>query len=129
MCQCVCVSLNLHLIHRCCVVSQFCMSLFVQMLTVDLSILVSGLDRVDSSHLEGIESDSVSQLEISADSISQWEAELLQERLHELLHAEDEDEAKPQVRSMTADLYRNFHAETSMVLNHSLCFLLRTRSS
>lgn len=77
-------------------------SLFVQMLTVDLSICVSGLDRMDSTLPEEIGSDSVHQ--ISGDIISQWEAELLQERLQELLRAandaaaEDGDNTKTQVR-------------------------------
>lgn len=71
------------------------------MLTIDLSIYVSGLDQTDSTLPEGIASDSVHH--ISGDMISQWEAELLQERLQELLHAanedaaEDDDNTKPQV--------------------------------
>ena len=38
--------------------------------------------------------------EVSADLISQWEAELLQERLQELLHAAaaEDDDMKTQVR-------------------------------
>lgn len=72
------------------------------MLTVDLSISVSGLDRMDSSLPEELQSDSVHQ--ISSHLISQWEAELLQERLQELLRAandhaaEDDDNTKSQVR-------------------------------
>ncbi|XP_045906797.1 uncharacterized protein CXorf38 homolog [Micropterus dolomieu] len=62
-----------------------------EMLTVDLSVCISGLDRMDSADLDGFEIDSVSQWETSADLISQWEAELLQERLQELLHAADDD--------------------------------------
>ncbi|XP_059200933.1 uncharacterized protein CXorf38 homolog isoform X2 [Centropristis striata] len=62
-----------------------------KMLTIDLSICVSGLDRMDSADPDGIESDSVSQWEPSADLISQWEAELLKESLQELLAAEDDD--------------------------------------
>lgn len=61
------------------------------MLSINLSIYVSGLDRMDSAALEEIESDSVNQWEISADLIVQWEAELLQERLRELLQAADDD--------------------------------------
>ncbi|XP_035526727.1 uncharacterized protein CXorf38-like [Morone saxatilis] len=57
-----------------------------EMLVVDLSICVSGLDRMDSANMDGIECDSVSQWETSPDLISQWETELLQERLQELLH-------------------------------------------
>ncbi|XP_075954705.1 uncharacterized protein CXorf38 homolog isoform X2 [Anarhichas minor] len=62
-----------------------------EMLSLDLSICVSGLDRMDSAALDGLESDSVRQWETSAGLISQWEAELLQERLQELLHAADDD--------------------------------------
>ncbi|XP_033506388.1 uncharacterized protein CXorf38 homolog [Epinephelus lanceolatus] len=62
-----------------------------EMLTVDLSICVSGLDRIDSAGLDGLESDSVSQWETSADLISQWETELLRESLQELLHGADDD--------------------------------------
>ncbi|XP_042354175.1 uncharacterized protein CXorf38-like isoform X2 [Plectropomus leopardus] len=58
-----------------------------EMLTVDLSICVSGLDHLDSPVSDGLECDSVSQWESSADLISQWEAELLRETLQELLHA------------------------------------------
>ncbi|XP_044074965.1 uncharacterized protein CXorf38 homolog [Siniperca chuatsi] len=69
-----------------------------EMLSIDLSIHVSGLDRMDSADLDGFECDSVSQCETSADLISQWEAELLQERLQELLQAADAayDDAKTQ---------------------------------
>uniref|UniRef100_A0A1A8BT80 Chromosome X open reading frame 38 n=1 Tax=Nothobranchius kadleci TaxID=1051664 RepID=A0A1A8BT80_NOTKA len=69
------------------------------MLTVDLSICVSGVDRVDSDGpLEGCESDFVSQLETSAEKVSQWETELLQEMLQEYLHvaAEEDGDAKAQ---------------------------------
>ncbi|KAF7223003.1 uncharacterized protein CXorf38 isoform X2 [Nothobranchius furzeri] len=69
------------------------------MLTVDLSICVSGVDRVDSAGpLEGCESDFVSQLETSAEKVSQWETELLQEMLQEYLHvaAEEDGDAKAQ---------------------------------
>ncbi len=72
------------------------------MLTVDLSISVSGLDRMDSADLDELEEDSVSQREISADLISQWEAELLQEKLQELLHAIDD--TKMQVRRCSCAL-------------------------
>lgn len=68
--------------------------LSVQMLTIDLSICV--LDQTDSADLGTVVSDSVSQSEISGDLISQWEAELLRERLRELLRAasdnDDEDD-------------------------------------
>ncbi|KAM3604354.1 uncharacterized protein V6R79_009914 [Siganus canaliculatus] len=68
-----------------------------EMLTIDLSICVSGLDQMDSA---AVESDAVSQSEISADIISQWEAELVQERLQELLHPAGDDvsyeDAQPQ---------------------------------
>lgn len=51
------------------------MCFWVQMLAVDLSVLVPGVDRVDGSLSEGVE----------PESISQWEADLLRERLQELL--------------------------------------------
>lgn len=84
------------------------------MLTVDLSICVSGLDRMDSAYLDGIESDSVSQWEISGDLISQWEAELLQERLQELLRAaaaddEDNNDTKTQVQTTNSDIGVHSH--------------------
>lgn len=69
--------------------------LSVQMLTIDLSICV--LDQTDSADLDAIVSDSVSQLEISGDLISQWEAELLQERLRELLQAASDDDDEDDV--------------------------------
>ncbi|XP_023154020.1 uncharacterized protein CXorf38 [Amphiprion ocellaris] len=66
-----------------------------EMLTVDLSIYVSGVDRMDSAGLlNGLESDSVNQLtgpEISAGLVSQWESELLQEMLQEILQVSAED--------------------------------------
>ncbi|XP_034557913.1 uncharacterized protein CXorf38-like [Notolabrus celidotus] len=65
-----------------------------EMLTVDLSIWVSGFDGMDSADLFGLETDNVSKQEFSADLISQWEAELLQERLQELLYADDDTEAQ-----------------------------------
>nr|XP_020479750.1 uncharacterized protein CXorf38 homolog [Monopterus albus]XP_020479751.1 uncharacterized protein CXorf38 homolog [Monopterus albus] len=56
-----------------------------EMLTVDLSI---SLDQMDS----GVECDSArKKWESDVDLISQWEAELLEERLQELLHAADDD--------------------------------------
>uniref|UniRef100_A0A3Q1HKI4 Uncharacterized protein n=2 Tax=Anabas testudineus TaxID=64144 RepID=A0A3Q1HKI4_ANATE len=69
-----------------------------EMLAVDLSIWISGVDQMDSVDLTGIETDSVSKWESTADLISQWEAELLQEKLQELLHAadDDHDDAKTQ---------------------------------
>ncbi|KAM6920046.1 uncharacterized protein CXorf38 homolog isoform 3-T3 [Lycodopsis pacificus] len=73
-----------------------------EMLSLDLSISVSGLDRMDSAALDGLERDSVCQMKTSAGLISQWEAELLQERLQELLHAADDD-AKTQVRRTDTD--------------------------
>lgn len=75
------------------------------MLTVDLSICVSGLDRRDSAYLHGIETDTVSQWEISGDLIGQWEAELLQLTLQELLcAAADEDHyTKTQVQRANSD--------------------------
>ena len=73
----------------------------MQMLSVDLSISVSGVDQMDSAGLlDGLHVDSVSQLEMSAELISQWETELLQEMLQECLNAAPQDEdgdAKTQV--------------------------------
>lgn len=61
------------------------------MLTLNLSIYVSGLDQMDSGGLgDGLEADFVSHKESGAD-VGQWEAELLEEMLQELLHAADED--------------------------------------
>ncbi|KAF1383413.1 hypothetical protein PFLUV_G00131650 [Perca fluviatilis] len=71
-----------------------------EMLSVDLSICVSGLDQMDSTTLYGIECDSVSQWEASADLICQWEAELLQESLQELLHAADDDTKTPDTEQL-----------------------------
>ncbi|XP_004567287.3 uncharacterized protein CXorf38 isoform X1 [Maylandia zebra] len=62
-----------------------------EMLTLNLSIYVSGLDQMDSGGLgDGLEADFVSHKESGAD-VGQWEAELLEEMLQELLHAADED--------------------------------------
>lgn len=68
--------------------------LFVQMLTVDLSICVFGVDRMDSA---GSDSDADSQLEASAELVGQWEAELLQEMLQECLCVEDGVDSEAQV--------------------------------
>lgn len=66
-----------------------------EMLTVDLSIYVCGVDRMDSAGLSNeLESDSVNQPsrpEISAGLVSQWESELLQEMLQEILQVAAED--------------------------------------
>lgn len=70
----------------------------VQMLTVDLSICVSGLDRMDSAAVDGLQHDSVNQQEPSV--IGQWEAELLQERLQELLHASPAEDDTMPVRTL-----------------------------
>ncbi|XP_036941229.1 uncharacterized protein CXorf38 homolog [Acanthopagrus latus] len=70
-----------------------------EMLNADLSICVSGLDRTDSVLVDGLEFDTVSQWETSASAIGQWEAELLQERLQELLHAAtDENDGDTKTR-------------------------------
>lgn len=72
------------------------------MLSMNLSIYISGLVRVDGARLE---SAACGQLEISVELISQWEAELLQERLRELLCSatdEDNDDAKAQVQNESA---------------------------
>uniref|UniRef100_A0A3Q3WWR2 Uncharacterized protein n=1 Tax=Mola mola TaxID=94237 RepID=A0A3Q3WWR2_MOLML len=73
-----------------------------EMLTMNLSIYISGLVTVDGARLE---SAACGQLEISVELISQWEAELLQERLRELLCSatdEDNDDAKAQVQNESA---------------------------
>ncbi|XP_064849301.1 uncharacterized protein CXorf38 homolog isoform X3 [Oncorhynchus masou masou] len=57
-----------------------------QMLAVDLSVLVPGVDRVDGSLLEGVE------------PISQWEADLLRERLQELLTDTDTQDTEELLR-------------------------------
>lgn len=59
------------------------------MLTIDLSICVFGVDRLDSA---GMDAESVSEQETSAELVGQWEAELLQEVLQEYLHAADEED-------------------------------------
>ncbi|XP_015233500.1 PREDICTED: uncharacterized protein CXorf38 homolog [Cyprinodon variegatus] len=59
------------------------------MLTVDLSICVYGVDRLDSA---GTDPDSVSEQETSPEVVSQWEAELLQEVLQECLQAANEED-------------------------------------
>ncbi|KAF7653661.1 hypothetical protein LDENG_00079970 [Lucifuga dentata] len=58
-----------------------------EMLTVNWSICVSGFDRMDGAHLERER-----QWEANAALISQWEAELLQETLQELLNSHDDTE-------------------------------------
>uniref|UniRef100_A0A3Q1GK28 Uncharacterized protein n=1 Tax=Acanthochromis polyacanthus TaxID=80966 RepID=A0A3Q1GK28_9TELE len=66
-----------------------------EMLTVDLSIYVSGADRMDSADLVNeLQSDSDNQRpkpEICADLVSRWESELLQEMLQEILQVAAED--------------------------------------
>lgn len=96
------ISVVLH--HTVCLCAFF----FLQMLAVDLSIWISGVDQMDSVDLTGIETDSVSKWESTADLISQWEAELLQEKLQELLHAadDDHDDAKTQVWRMNMTVYQ-----------------------
>jgi len=77
------------------------------MLTVDLSICIFGVDQMDSAALlDGLQSDSVSQSTASAELVSQWETELLQEMLQECLHtaAEDDDDAKSQVGRTAMDV-------------------------
>ncbi|XP_053186386.1 uncharacterized protein CXorf38 homolog [Scomber japonicus] len=94
------------------------------MLAVDLSISASGWDQRDSA----LEFDSDSQPEISADIIRQWEAELLQERLEELLHvaaapADDDKETLDAEQLMTlggflqtnTDLAERFSAELQAI--------------
>lgn len=63
------------------------------------------MDQLDSVDLEGLEPDCVSELESSAGLISQWEAELLQERLQELLQTDEDDEAKAQVQRIKSAVH------------------------
>ncbi|XP_024246933.1 uncharacterized protein CXorf38 homolog isoform X2 [Oncorhynchus tshawytscha] len=60
----------------------------LEMLAVDLSVLVPGVDRVDGSLSEGVE----------PESISQWEADLLRERLQELLTDTDTQDTEELLR-------------------------------
>ncbi|KAM9844907.1 uncharacterized protein CXorf38 homolog isoform 1-T1 [Aulostomus maculatus] len=59
----------------------------IQMLTVDLSIRVSGWDQRDCAYAAEIPLPSEDMQETSVELISQWEAELLEESLTGLLHA------------------------------------------
>lgn len=67
------------------------------MLTVDLSIRVFGVDRLDSAG-PSADSDPASP-ESGAESVSRWEAELLREMLRECLRAanEEDEDAKTHV--------------------------------
>ncbi|KAK6302887.1 hypothetical protein J4Q44_G00272420 [Coregonus suidteri] len=60
----------------------------LEMLAVDLSVLVPGVDRVDGSLWEGVE----------PESISQWETDLLRERLQELLTDTDTQDTEELLR-------------------------------
>ncbi|XP_008275924.1 uncharacterized protein CXorf38 homolog [Stegastes partitus] len=65
-----------------------------EMLDADLSIHVAGVDAIDSAgSVDGLESDSVNLTgpEISAGLVSQWESELLQEMLQEILQVGAEE--------------------------------------
>ncbi|KAM9844908.1 uncharacterized protein CXorf38 homolog isoform 2-T2 [Aulostomus maculatus] len=59
----------------------------MEMLTVDLSIRVSGWDQRDCAYAAEIPLPSEDMQETSVELISQWEAELLEESLTGLLHA------------------------------------------
>ncbi|XP_058482957.1 uncharacterized protein CXorf38-like isoform X2 [Solea solea] len=63
-----------------------------EMLTVDLSVCVSGLDKVDSVTVDKTELHAFHEGASSTDLIGQWEAELLREKLQELLHDDDDDD-------------------------------------
>nr|XP_019956994.1 PREDICTED: uncharacterized protein CXorf38 homolog [Paralichthys olivaceus] len=65
-----------------------------EMLTVDLSVCVSGLDQMDAATAQGLECDSFGQSRAIVDLVSQWETELLQEKLQELLHTDDDEDAE-----------------------------------
>ncbi|XP_055359772.1 uncharacterized protein CXorf38-like isoform X2 [Betta splendens] len=93
-----------------------------EMLALDLSIRISDVDQIDSAHLESLQTDSLSQWESKANFISQWEAELLQEKLQELLL--DVDDVKTQdtrVKSLgtflqaNRDLGERFSAELRVI--------------
>ena len=114
----------------------FCF-VFFQMLTVDLSIYASGWDQMDSADSDGLECDSASQLKISADLISQWEAELLQERLQELLHAAAaapaDDDTKTLVRRTNLYLFFYLYSNRWSRLDQELlcrgrCEISRSRT-
>ncbi|XP_029970921.1 uncharacterized protein CXorf38 homolog [Salarias fasciatus] len=88
------------------------------MLKLDLSISVDCRD--------GVEADSMCEASPSADSVRQWEAELLQELLQEFLHtpAEDEDADAPDTEQLTTlcgfleankDLGQRFSAEIQLL--------------
>ncbi|XP_053740221.1 uncharacterized protein CXorf38 homolog [Synchiropus splendidus] len=75
-----------------------------QMLSVDLSISVSGSDQLVTDALDGPET--------SADLISQWEAELLREKLQELFAVASEEESpqsldRKEVSSLSGFLQAN----------------------
>ncbi|KAG7227334.1 hypothetical protein INR49_000338 [Caranx melampygus] len=94
------------------------------MLSAELTVCVSGSDRLDSAVFEGLECDSYNQSETNADLISQWETELLQEKLQELLYSADDDAAtqdSEQLRSLAGflqvnrDLSEKFSAELQVI--------------
>ncbi|XP_055739788.1 uncharacterized protein CXorf38 homolog isoform X1 [Salvelinus fontinalis] len=70
------------------ILEKCCVCVSVQMLAVDLSVLVPGVDRVDGSVSEGLE----------PESISQWETDLLRERLQELLTDTDTQDTEELLR-------------------------------
>lgn len=96
------------------------------MLTVDLSICVYGVDRLDSA---GTDPDSVSEQETSPEVVSQWEAELLQEVLQECLQAanEEDEDAKSHVGRSNSNSFCFVFSHVAHPL--TLCLLCRTRSS
>ncbi|CAG5897095.1 unnamed protein product [Menidia menidia] len=74
------------------------------MLSLDLSICISGVDQMDSPDLPiRLKGASGSQSETSAELVSQWEGELLQEMLQERLHAAAEDDVDHGAKSQGAD--------------------------
>nr|XP_057923353.1 uncharacterized protein CXorf38 homolog [Doryrhamphus excisus] len=99
-----------------------------QMLAVDLSIFATGLHAVDSTDMHALDSDSVSKPDISLDLISQWEADLLQERLRELRHtAEEPTTDKEQLKMLDGflqenkDLSERFCAELQAIGSLAAC--------
>ncbi|XP_049325976.1 uncharacterized protein CXorf38 homolog isoform X2 [Astyanax mexicanus] len=61
-------------------------SLVIEMLSVDLSVHVPGVEHVDGPQMDGAELDGV-----EIESISHWETELLKESLKDLLYTDELD--------------------------------------
>uniref|UniRef100_A0A672HYP3 Uncharacterized protein n=1 Tax=Salarias fasciatus TaxID=181472 RepID=A0A672HYP3_SALFA len=100
-----------------------------QMETVarQIDVVSDAAVRVDCR--DGVEADSMCEASPSADSVRQWEAELLQELLQEFLHtpAEDEDADAPVRRNTLQSRHTRIKMSTS--INSCYCFSIRTLSS